>query len=431
MTVDSDKLARLESHPLFQRLMQQPWEFDFFRAVWLLERSFGDCMPVGGRGPVSRELIRFRPHVTVSFPSTDIRRIKALPVDLSSLPVFRAEVTFLGLYGVSSPLPVHYAVQMFRTSEVQEGDIPVSSKETESPRSKDGDGAKSDGIAAGRSLADQSRQASADAARDFLDLFNHRLISFYYRAWTKYRYDMSFGMRERDVLTRYLLWLIGVSVDADVAALGVPPLRLLRYAGILTQHPRSAVSLEGILSDYWEGMLPIRVDQHVGRWVPVPFEDLNTMGLANCRLGEDMIAGERVYDLSGAFNVQIGPVDWQTYQWFLPDGDAHAQTRALVKFFAADPLSYTIEIRLKAGEVPETRLSSDGTSGRLGLTSWVRTKDVPETSVSFTELSCAASRFGAQRGTPSAARSTQTSHADGSGAADRVHVTPGAGRRVG
>lgn len=426
-----DKLARLESHPLFRRLVQQPWEFDFFRAVWLLERCVEDCMPVGGRGPVAKELMRFRPHLTVSFPSTDIRRIRVLPSDLSKSPVFRAEVTFLGLYGVSSPLPVHYAVQMFRTSEVQEGDIPAISKDAESPKPAVSDRASSDVATSSRSLSDPSRQASTDAARDFLDIINHRMISFYYRAWTKYRYDMAFGMRERDVLTRYLLWLIGVSVDTDAAALGVPPIRLLRYAGILTQHPRSAVSLEGILSDYWEGMLPIRVDQHVGRWVPVPLEDMNSMGLANCRLGEDMIAGERVYDLSGAFNVQIGPVNWQTYQWLLPDGEAHAQTRALVKFFAADPLSYTIEIRLKAGEVPETRLSSDGTSGRLGLTSWVRTKDVPETSVSFTELSCAASRFGAQRGTPSAARSTQTSHADGVGAADRVHVTPGAGRTVG
>ncbi|MBK8269755.1 MAG: type VI secretion system baseplate subunit TssG [Planctomycetes bacterium] len=189
---------------------------------------------------------------------------------------------------------------------------------------------------------------------------------------------------------------------------------------MLTQHPRSAVSLEGVLWDYWEGRLDIEVRQHVGRWVALPVEDLNRMGMANSRLGEDMTAGEQVFDLSGAYNIRIGPVDWETYNALLPDGEAHAQTRALAKLFTMDPLLFTMEIRLKSGVVPQMNLTSDGAAGRLGLTSWVRTKDVPETSVSFTELSCAASRFNAERAKGSSAKSSQASHAGGSGGRSRI-----------
>jgi type VI secretion system protein ImpH len=215
-----------------------------------------------------------------------------------------------------------------------------------------------------------------------LDLFHHRLISLFYRTWLKYRYDRSFGLPGRDMITSYLLWLIGCSSDYDEAALGVRPIRLLRYAGTLTQRPRSAVTLEGVLVDYWKG-LPFRARQCVGRWVLVSPADRNRIGVANSTLGVDLTAGAQVYDLAGAFDLSVGPVDWETYLLFLPDGRCFAETCALVRHYCVDPLWFGIELRLRAGEVPELRLSSDDSAARLGYTSWVRTDDMAETSVTF------------------------------------------------
>lgn len=351
--------------PILERMLTRGWEFDFFQAAWLLERYCSDRMPVGGRGPVAQEGLRLRPHVSLGFPSTDVRRISECHDPAGGPSFYRLDVTFMGLYGVSTPLPLHYAIDVLRAVDRQQG---PSAGETE-PAATDGE-----------------RAAAVDSGstptRDFLDILHHRLLSLFYRSWTKYRYDVSFGLPERDSITGYLLNLIGCPPGLDESVLGVPPIRLIRYAGNLTQHPMSAVGLEGILSDYWEG-IEIHVEQFVGRWVPLSPEDMNRTGLANSSLGSDLIIGEQVYDLSGAFNITLGPVDWETYLRFLPDGECFAQTRSIVQLSCTDPLAFTLEVKLRAGEVPEMQLWSDDRAARLGYTSWVRTDELSETSVIF------------------------------------------------
>jgi len=354
---------------LFDRLLKRGWEFDFFQAVWLLERYGGGETLVGGRGPVGSERIRFRPDVSVGFPPTDVRRVAALRGEGDAERRYRVDVTFMGLYGVSTPLPLHYAIDILRAVE------PYSATT----------GEPGEGVAVGEPSSDSS------PARDFLDIFHHRLASLFYRAWTKYRYDVTFGKAGRDTTTDYLLWLIGCPRQYDEAVLGVFPIRLIRYAGLLTQHPKSATSLEGLLFDYWEGV-DIEVEQCLGRWVTLSPADLNSIGMVNSCLGVDLTVGEQVYDLSGAFSISVGPVDWATYLSFLPSGERFAQTRSLVQLYCTDPLAFTIEVKLHAGEVPRTQLTSDDRAGRLGFTSWVLTGDSPATSVVFDATSPAPSQ---------------------------------------
>ncbi len=352
--------------PLMKRMLDRGWEFDFFKAVWNLERYATDRTPIGGRGPVSQEAIRLRPGVSMGFPATDVRRIARVNDSAGGPPFYRIDLTFMGLYGVSTPLPLHYAVDVLRSVAGQSGDSPADGSE----------------IADRGAASTTDPEAECAPARDFLDLLHHRLLSLFYRAWTKYRYDVSFGHPGRDEVTTYLTYLIGGSPALGEDDLGVPPVRLLRYAGILTQHPKSAAAIQGMLRDYW-GDVSIDIDQFVGRWVTLAPDDMNAIGVVNSRPGENLILGEQVYDLSGAFNVAIGPVDWDTYLDFLPDGDCFAQTRSLVRLACSDPLAFTLQIRLKAGVVPEMQLYSDHRAARLGYTSWVRTEELPETSVVF------------------------------------------------
>jgi len=362
---DEPAIAKNEgSDGLPGRLLSRGWLFDFFQAVWLLERYGTRGSGVGGRGPVEREAIQFRPHVSLGFPPTDVRAIRELPSD-GGAPRYQFDVTFLGLYGTSTPLPLHYAVDLLRAAEQYEPAAPDEGAQAETE-------------------AVQPRPGVAESCptRDFLDIFHHRLLSLFYRAWTKYRYDVTFGMSERDAITDYLLWIIGCSPEWDESVLGLSPIRLIRYAGVLTQHPRSAVTLEGVLTDYWEE-IDFAVEPFHGRWVTLPGEDMNRIGSANCELGHDLTVGEQVYDLSGAFSVSIGPVDWAAYLSFLPDGERFAQTRCLVELYRADPLAFTFEVRINSGQVPELRLSSGDDAGRLGYTSWVRADELDETAVLF------------------------------------------------
>jgi len=365
----TDRTRSAPERELIGRLLARGWEFAFFQAVWLLEQTAGDHVPVGGRGPVARERLRFRPDPGLSFPPVDVLHVQELIDSGTGQSFYRVDVTFMGLYGVSTPLPLHYAVSILRSVE------PALDKSGQVAAPAPGEGL--------------ARPAGSTPVRDFLDLLHHRLLSLFYRAWTKYRYHVTFAMPGRDVMSDYFLWLIGCSPKWGAADLGVEPIRMLRYAGLFTQRPRTGAGLEGLLFDYWGGV-PTQVEQCVGRWVTLKPEDLNRAGLANSALGVDLTVGEQVYDLNGCFNVVIGPMDWPAYLSFLPDGSRFAQTEALVRLYQQDPLACSIEIRLQAGEVPEMMLSSDDRAGRLGYTSWVRTAELPETSVRFGAMTHAA-----------------------------------------
>lgn len=357
--------------PLLDRLLSRGWKFDFFQAVWLLERHCGNRVPVGERGPVEMESLRFRPDVSLGFPPSDIRSIRQRIDAVTGESTYHIDVSFLGLYGTSTPLPVHFAIDVLRSVEQYR---PADSGDAE--------------VTHGRSEQEEREESGSAPVRDFLDVFHNRLIAFFYRSWLKYRYDFSFGLPGRGAITDYLLWFIGSSPDADAATLGVSPIQMIRYAGLLTQRPRSATALEGVLSDYWT-QVDVSVEQCVGRWVPLSTVDMNRIGMANSTFGMDLTVGEQVYDLSGAFNVAVGPMDWATYLSFLPDGSSFAETRSLVHLYLTDPLAFTIELKLKAAEIPEMRLGSDSQAGRLGFTSWVRTDDIPETSVTFSSTAVA------------------------------------------
>lgn len=345
--------------PLMDRLLTEGWKFQFFQATWLLERFSADRVPVGGRGPVEAEALRFRPDVSMGFPPSDVRRIVRKVAPGAGRAKYVIDVSFMGVYGVSTPLPMHYAVDVLRSVDRADSLAGDSHGESDVPAAED-----------------------TSPVRDFLDIFHHRVISLFYRSWLKYRYDMAFGLPTRALLTDYLLWLIGCPRSFDHDALGLSSIRMIRYAGVLTQRPRSASLLEGLLKDYWED-LDIEVQQCVGRWVPLNPSDWNHVGSVNCGLGIDLTVGEEVYDLTGAFAVSIGPLDWDTYQSFLPDGAFFAQTRSLVQLYCMDPLYFNVELQLRAGQVPEMRLASGEGGTRLGYTSWVRTDEIPKTSVVF------------------------------------------------
>jgi type VI secretion system protein ImpH len=349
--------------PLLDRLTQRAYEFDFFQAVWLLERYWGGDTLVGDRGPAAAEKLRFRPDVSLGFPATDLRRIVKRENPDTGEPNYLLEIAFLGLYGVATPLPMHYAIDILRGVE------PALTPQPGVPE------------AAARPITPETATGSSPV-RDFLDIFHHRVISLFFRAGLKYRYERMFGAPQRDALTEYLALLNGCPPAYDAATLGVSPIRLLRYLGTLTQRPRSATTLAGLLFDYW-GDIPVQIRQFVGQWVALDEADQNRFGLLNCRLGGDLTLGEQVYDLGGAFTIAVGPVDWETYLSLVPGGFRFRQTRALTKLYCCDPLAFSIEVTLRAGEVPETRLTSDDGAGALGMTSWIRTADLGETSVTF------------------------------------------------
>ncbi len=229
------------------------------------------------------------------------------------------------------------------------------------------------------------------ALRDFLDLFHHRVISLFYRAWQKYRFPIA---RERaahagpdaasddeDLFTQCLYALIGLGTPAVRRRMEFDDDAFLFYAGQFARHPRSAVSLKCILEDYFE--MPVEVIQFQGQWLYLDPGDQSSLpcpqwpeGL-NAQLGNGAIAGRRVWDVQGKFRVRFGPLSYAKFSRFAPTGDVLRPLCQMIRSYVGGQFDFDVQPVLAAAEVPRCRLGGDGSeadAARLGWNTWIRSR---------------------------------------------------------
>ena len=59
-----------------KELREEPYLFEFFQAVRLLERLFPDKSPVGGFNPPGAEVVRFVANSTLAFPASEVQSLE-------------------------------------------------------------------------------------------------------------------------------------------------------------------------------------------------------------------------------------------------------------------------------------------------------------------------------------------------------------------
>lgn len=311
-----------------QTLAEEPYRFDFFQAVRLLELIHPDRAAVGREGPPTREVARFLAHLSLSFPPSAIARLETH--EEANAPAGMV-VNFLGLNGPSGVLPLVYTELLIE-------------------RARQGD--------------------HAPAA--FLDLLNHRLISLFYRAWEKHHF-LPFHRRAGDEpLARYLFHLIGFGTAAMRGRHDFSDRALLPYAGLFGQRHRSAVVLEGLLLSYFG--LPVEVCQFAGQWLEIEPDDRSTVGSSGRHngLGVSFVLGSRIWDEQGKIRLRIGPLDFDEFQTLLPDGPSLRPLAQMTRLYLDGQCGFDVQLVLKAECVPECRLSAEPAGGaRLGRHAWL------------------------------------------------------------
>jgi type VI secretion system protein ImpH len=309
-----------------QLLREHPGRFEFFQAVRLLFRLFDRERPQGRFLHPKDEVLRFRVQPALGFPPNTIDQIQWRGGKAQLL------VTFMGLTGHAGVLPRCYSA--FILSRIQERDF---------------------------------------ALADFLDNFNHRLISLFYGAWEKYRFGVAYEREGEDRLSQYLSCLIGLGTAGMANRLRIPDEPLLFYAGLLSLQPRSAQALGQLLEDYFE--VPAAVEQFVGSWRPLdPGDqcDLSEDTLSG-QLGVATVAGDVVWDLQSRIRLKLGPLSQEQYLSFLPSGSAWEPLCELVRFFCGREMEVEAQLVLERSEVPQCRMGRDDESGpRLGWLTWMR-----------------------------------------------------------
>jgi len=342
-------------------LYQAGYAFDLFQAIRLLEKRSG-VEPVGVDGPPAEEAVRFHAALGHAFPSSNIVELKA-PATENGTPDMT--VSCFGLTGPSGVMPRHYTDMLLR-------------------------------------LERDSRNPERRALRDWFDVFNHRLISLFYRAWSKYRFYIAHERREYerqnpDAFTKALLSLLGIGQaplrnrlavrakadpdgwdQSESVIAGVPDQALFRYAGLLTRRPRNALGLEAMLADYFQA--PVEVRQFHGAWLQLDTLDRSQLGPdeGNCALGQSLVIGERVWDVEGRILLRLGPLTYPQFVELLPDDSPSPERKGffllvhMARFYLGPTIEFDVRLELQPHAAPECSLGGLGNPGaRLGWNSWL------------------------------------------------------------
>jgi len=332
--------------PVIDRLFEEPHAFDFFQAVQVLEREARRVTDVPGGGRVGEdvspraEAVRFSAYQALVFPTAEAfeaRPQEQADVDRPRQPPALA-VGFMGLTGPSGVLPQHYTELLIR-----------------------------------------SLREKNFALRDFFDLFNHRLISLFHRAWEKYRLPATFERQApgEDAVTACLKAIVGLDTPHLRNRLAVDDDAIVHFAGHYAHWPRSVAALEAVLSDFFER--PVRIQQFHGRWTwlsPDEFTALPTLALPEgsfAQLGTNAVVGERVWDVQGSFRICIGPVRYRQFIGFMPGSKDLAQLVDLTRLFVGPTFSFDMQLTLAKEEVPRLALAGEGDYvPRLGWNTWLK-----------------------------------------------------------
>jgi type VI secretion system protein ImpG len=311
--------AGVTTSPVMNELLTRGREFSFVQ-VMRLARMFLDPRGKEGLPEVPwQDRVRIRPPLSLAFPASDVARVERDGSDL------RITATFLALYGPASPLPNFYTEDLFEEASSDESVV-----------------------------------------RDFVDIIHQRLYHLYFQCWNKYRLFIRVVEEKNPIDRERLFCLIGLG-EKELARSVPDSYAMLRYTGLLTQYPRSALGLRTMLRDGLK-IKRIRIIRNVKRMVPIPPDQRMRMGVSGCRLGMDTVLGSEIADLMGKFRIEIGPLGWDEYNSFLPGTPLHEKLARYVRFYLTDPLAFDLKLILAAGEAKPLRLGDP--KARLGLNTW-------------------------------------------------------------
>ena len=318
------------AHALALQLQEEGPRFDFFAAVRRIECANPDAPKVGTSSKPSDDPVRFCEEPHLAFPTSTLAKV--VPDALTNVP--RIYVNFIGLFGPNGPLPLHL---------------------TEFAR-------------------DRILHHNDQTLARFLDLFHHRIISLFYRAWAVNQQAVSYEHVGFDRVADYVGSLFGDGMDSCHGRDSLLDSSKLHYSGRLAGTARNAEGLEAVLQDFFQ--IQTRVETFVGEWIDLPEDSHCRLGATRMTgtLGSTAIVGARIWECQYKFRVIMGPMGYADYQRMLPGGDSLKRLIDWVKNYIGEELVWDVQLILKKEEVPAAQL---GKSGRLGWSTWTKAKPLP------------------------------------------------------
>lgn len=334
---------RTTTGSLIEELERHPGRFQFFQAVRLIrlmrQRQAGmrAAQEIGCDAAPEQECVRLSGLLSHHFPAVELAKYEA--ENEQSVP--RLTVTVMGLFGAMGVLPMHDTQRMI----------------------------------------DDRRDSQQE--REFLDLFNHRILSLFYRAWARnylpVQFEQTYGKFAEDVapvksdpFSFSLLSLAGVGFEGCRDRLHFDDETLAFFAGHFSRQTKSASALVQMVEAIFA--VPARVTHFVGQWITLDAENRSELPNPllplgqNAELGSSFVLGDRVWDIGNRFRVTLGPMGYQTLLGFCPWHVRLRELFELIRSYVGPQLEFEVQLELTAAEIPSCELAA---SHALGMNTWL------------------------------------------------------------
>jgi type VI secretion system protein ImpH len=358
-----------ESPSVIDQLTSNPARYQFLQAVRLLQhadhaRLLSATLPsaaqlsamqktarqkpqeVAQYAASRNEFIRFHTVQQLSFASSEITAIgQNSAKDHENLQKqWQMTVAFIGLTGMSGILPYHYTETLL-----------------------------------------QQLKNKNPALLDFLEVFNHRIISLFYRASAKYRLPIQYEKSKLGVLksskddfTRALLSMIGLGTSQVTNRFLTNDEALLRYSGLFSQSVRTSSGLRRMLSEYFG--YPVTIDEFQGQWQEL-LPDLRSRLTSkqyskgcNVCLGKDAKLGSRGWFMQGKIIINVGPLNPAQFETLAPGSKKLAALKQWVRFYVGIEQDFEINITLRRADLWKKLSTNKSNRPVLGWNSWFGNK---------------------------------------------------------
>ncbi len=307
---------------LKEQLVKDPWDFNFYWATLVMESHVKDGFPEV-EDPFARH-IKFVPDNSLAFPASDILKIYRMESG------YRMVLSFMGLYGVSSPLPSYFI----------------------------------DGIT--------FNKEHARPLKGLLEIFSHRIYTLYYKAWKKNQSMFAALLGNEDKITSGFKLLSSQSIASVKSTSKKNCLEAVAGGRLFGAAVRSAENLAHLLEQVFQ--LPkVEVQQWRGQWIQNPAPSVLDGTVA---LGKGCFLGKYCFDVLGFFKVKIGPMEFSLFQKFFQKGvdgtTLGEKTKEFIKSFLRDPLDFDVELELQIPEGEKCELG--GNFAQIGRGAWLGSK---------------------------------------------------------
>jgi type VI secretion system protein ImpH len=302
------------------KIEAEPWRFDYFAVLRQLERSSDSLPRIGDSASLRDEFIRLGQDPFMDFPASNLARLARAE---GKTP--RLFVKYLGLLGPQGALPLATTEEAFHYTLAQD-----------------------------------------DAFPRFLDVFNHRFIQLFFRAWADSRPIVQHDRPDADRFVAYIGSAIGIGSEPYRNRDSIPDVAKLGFSGLFGAQAKCASRLAGAVCGLFN--VNAEIEEFVGSRLEIEQDEWTMLGQRHNVLGNDALLGRTVFSVQDKIRIRIFTRSLSQYIRFLPTGDLCEPLADLVFLYNGEQLDWDTELAIPSGAAEPVRL---GRFGQLGWTSWM------------------------------------------------------------